>query len=259
MLRLNAPATFVLAASTLWFAACSGGSKTGARSGALTLSAVAAEPTTGPIVIPNGTAQLEIDAAQFHVGDLEIEMRGDGSHPVENEGQGGGEGENENEGEHGSGGNSSEEVVDEIRLAGPYTFDLTAGPTVIESVPVVPGTFDRVDLRFVVASEAPFAGASIVVAGVYVGNAGSVPFTLRSDFAGSTHVPIANGGITVTANSVVPVELAFDLTAMFGSLDFAHATVEGGEIRIDSTHNEALLLAFETVLHGCVGGHERDR
>ena len=270
MLHHAHPALLLTVASVLLFTGCSGGSKANPRSGAVTLSATSSEPTAGPVVIHLGSAQLEIDSAQFHVGDLEIEMhktragrphRGDGGgtmHGVENEGGGehGNENEGENQGSEGEG-NESETIVDELRLAGPYTFDLATGSTVIESVPVVPGTFDRVDLRFVVTAAEPFTGASIVASGVFVTNSSRVPFTLRSDFDGGTHVPIANGGITITVDSVVPVELAFNLTAMFGSLDFAHATVTGGEILIDSTHNEALLLAFETTLHGCVGGRER--
>ena len=99
-------APWLLLASALLFSACSGGSKASPRTGALTLSATTADPTSGPVVIPLGiplgSGQLAIDSALLHVGDLEIEMRrgrrhsqrgAGGVHAVEDEGEG-----HENEG-----------------------------------------------------------------------------------------------------------------------------------------------------------------
>jgi hypothetical protein len=242
------------------FAACSGsGSKP--RSGTLMLSATAG-PIAEPLVVPLATGELQVASALFHVGSLEIEMHrtmdtanhGGMTEASEEEG---GQGENENE--QGENENEHEgDVVDDIKLPGPYTFELIAPSTVLEQVPVVPGTFDRVQMRFVLTPDDPFLGGSIFLRGVFVDGTTSTPFTLRSDFDGHTVVPIANGGITVTANAIVQVALVFDLTSLLTHLDFASATVDGGEITIDATHNIALLLMFEAGLGGCVHAHEDD-
>lgn len=261
-------------------AGCSGGSASSSRSAALTFHAAATDTTAAApadvLVVPLAVGQLELDAAHFHVGHIELEVhRHRAGHPAtlgQELGSGGGadDGPGHDAGDdHGGAGGSGaggdddsvDELADEVELPGPFSFELIGGGAVLDQVSVFPGTFDRVDLRYVLADEAPFAGASIVIEGVFVTDDGSTPFVLRSAFVGRTHVPIAGGGIVVTENSVVPVELGFDLAAMLGSLDFASAVVDGGEILVDATHNPALLAAFEAGLsvRPCVGAHERDR
>jgi hypothetical protein len=245
-------------------AACSGSGSSDGRTAALQIIATADAPTADPFAVPLDVGELGVASALFRVGNLEIEMRRSShSGPGSNSGPGGGssqecegeqgENEQEEENEH-----EGAEEDDEIRLPGPFVFDLVAPQTVIEEVPVVPGTFDRVELRFRPTSEQPFLGASIFLRGVFVNGAQSTPFTLRSDFDGKMDVPIANGGITVTENSVVPIELKFDLIALLEDLDFANADVVNGEITIDSTHNVVLLFFFEAGLGGCVCVCERD-
>lgn len=268
-----------LAASFAVAAGCSGGSGSsaaaGARTAALTFTAAAddgnAAVPTDPLVIRLASGQLELTTARFHVGDLELELhrrrrgrpdptpavslRHDGDND-DDQGEG-----NDGDGNDGNGSVDDATELDEVSLRGPFAFDLAAGPAVLDQVSVFPGTFDRVDLHYVLAAESPFDGASIVVEGTFVTDQGSTPFTLRSAFVGKSRVAIAGGSITVTENSVVPVELAFDLQAMLGGLDVASAVVDGGEILIDGTTNSSLLAAFEAGIgaRGCVGAHERHR
>jgi hypothetical protein len=265
-------------------AACSGGggsaSATG-RSAALTFTATVRDPAllADPLVVPLASGQLELSAARFHVGHIELEVHRDGlrgpDHDLrsddddEDDGPDSDDDDLGDDDDHGDdhGGDDDDDDdqddddrIDEVELPGPFAFDLASGPFVLDQVSVFPGTFDRVDFRYLPTDDAPFAGASIVLEGDFVTDQGRTPFTLRSALFGRSRVAIAGGGITVTENAVVPVELAFDLAAMVGGLDVASAVVDGGEIRIDATHNPALLAAFEAGLaaRGCVGAHERD-
>lgn len=253
-------------------AACfGGGGSAGAagRSAALTFTATVLDPglPADPLVVPLATGQLELTAARFHVGHIELEVHRDGLRTPEHDLRSDDD-DDDHDDDHGGDGDGpdgdddqdDDDRIDEVELPGPFSFDLATGPFVLDQVSVFPGTFDRVDFRYVTNGEAPFDGASIVLEGSFVTDQGSTPFTLRSAIVGRSRVAIAGGGITVTENSIVPVELAFDLAAMVGGLDVANAVVDGGEILIDATHNVALLAAFEAGLstRGCVGAHERD-
>jgi len=259
-------------------AACSGGggsAGSAGRSAALTFTATVLDPglPTDPLVVPLANGQLELSAARFHVGHIELEVHRHGLRTPEHDlrsdddddddhddDHGGDDDGPDGDNDHGGDDQDDDDRIDEVELPGPFSFDLASGPFVLDQVSVFPGTFDRVDFRYVTNGEAPFDGASIVLEGSFVTDQGSTPFTLRSAIVGRSRVAIAGGGITVTENSIVPVELAFDLAAMVGGLDVANAVVDGGEILIDATHNVALLAAFEAGLaaRGCVGAHERD-
>lgn len=246
---------------------CSGGSKSGAspRSSMLTVSAAPA-PTGTSIAVDGGS--LDLQTALFHVGRVEIEestAATGGSGSEGEQGEQGEEGEHSEQGEHGehgqqgnheggAGENGNESGSDEIVLDGPFTFDIASGEAVLDSVPVVPGAFRRVQLSFLRSTSEPFADHSIVCTGSFHPATGSpIPFTLRSRFVERFEVPIANGGITVGANAVLPIAIVFDLAAMLGSLDFRSAAVENGVITIDESHNTDLLEDFEENLgeSGC--------
>jgi hypothetical protein len=279
MLHNRSPLVCLLTMAAL--AACSGGgsgSATG-RNAALAFTATVLDPQlpVDPLVVSLAAGQLELAAARFHVGQIELEVHRDGHDEDDDDDDGGGDRDDDDDDDDnddsddddsddddsdddGDDSDDDGDRIDEVELPGPFAFDLASGPFVLDQVMVFPGTFDRVDFRYVTTSTAPFDGASIVLEGNFVTDQGSTPFTLRSAFVGESRVAIAGGGITVTENSVVPVELAFDLAAMVGGLDVASAVVDGGEILIDATHNVALLAAFEAGLaaRGCVGAYERD-
>ncbi|MEO6593285.1 MAG: hypothetical protein ABIP94_00870 [Planctomycetota bacterium] len=254
--------------------ACSGGSSGGAqsrqRSSMLT---VAAGPggqfaVLDMMSVPVGGGTLDLQTALFGIAQISIEENtGEGSgQNGENEGgennESGNESENENENESsgGSEGEGGESDLEDIVLTGPFTIDIANGNTVLEEVPVYPGTFRKVEIQFYLDPAAPLQGDSIYFSGQFQPNSGaSINVTLRSRYADDMRVQIANGGVTVGGNASIPLTLTFDLGSLLGNLDFAGATVEGGEILIDAAHNTNLLVAFEQNIDGCVGAHDHDR
>jgi hypothetical protein len=83
----------------------------------------------------------------------------------------------------------------------------------------------------------------MVITGDFTPTSGAaIPFALRSQFAQEIQSRIADGGIIIANNATVPVVVIFDLAGWFGGVDFANATIENGEILIDSAHNIDLLL-----------------
>lgn len=277
----------LLLGATLLTAACSGGSGSASgqqTGGALLLSVTTTSAQTANVLLPTaGTGSLDVANAWFHVGRVELtlettdsttpsvdddkpEHHGQhGSHALHSE-----HGDDDNDDDDDHGGNDDDHGAEDhdddtgtktstLVVDGPFTFDVAAGPTVIESVPVQPGTIRSARLGLQTTGAAPFDGDSIVLEGTYKAeNGDQTRFTLRSKFAGNLQVPVANGGIVIDANTVVPVELAFDLASLVAALDFDAATVEDGFIRIDETHNADLLMVFAMGLHSCVGAHERD-
>lgn len=248
----------VVAASLL--VACSGGSAgraaatTPTRSSHLTIAAVpmGGAVTATAITLPSGS--LDLETALISLDRVAIDAHTSGS--SEQEGEQGGP--DDGGGHRGGAGEPHGSDQDHIVLSGPFTVDIASGGAVLGSASVYPGTFTSADLFFLLSTAAPLSGDSIYVRGTYHPATGAdVPVTLASKFDGRVDVALANGGIVVTANTVVPIELSFDLAALFGSLDLASATVEGGEILIDDTHNIALSTAFEANLGGSVGcSHE---
>lgn len=221
--------------------ACSPGSSAAAshRSSSLTVS-VSPVPdfaTTIPeIVVNDGT--LDVQSAVFSIDSVVIEEHTD-------------EGDDDEHGEHGTDNESEDNGDDEeIVMPGPFTVDIASGDVELGTVSVFPGTFTKVEVELRPNGQPH----SIVINGTYEATAGgSTPFTLHSAFSGNFEAPLANGGITVSEKSMVPIIVSFDLAGMFDGLDFAGATVSGGEILIDETNNPALLQAFEAQLEDCVG------
>ena len=221
--------------------ACSPGSSAASshRTSTLTVSVspVPSVAVTLPTILVNdGT--LDLQSAVFSIDKVEIEEHTEGDDDDEHEDEG-----TDNE----SGDDGDDE---EIVMSGPFTVDIANGDVQLGTVSVFPGTFTKVEIDLRPGSQPH----SIVVTGTYMASGGgSTPFTLHSDFSGDFEAPLAGGGITVTEQSVVPIIVSFDLAGMFDGLDFAGATVSGGEILIDDTNNTALLQAFEAQLEDCVG------
>ena len=229
---------------------CSPGSSAAAshRSSSLTVS-VAPVPdfaTTIPeIVVNDGT--LDLQSAVFSIDSVKIEEHTEGD-------------DDDEHGEHGTDNESGDDGDDEeIVMHGPFTVDIASGEVELGTVSVFPGTFTKVEVELRPNGQPH----SIVITGSYEATAGgSTPFTLHSAFSGDFEAPLAGGGLTISEKSVVPIIVSFDLAGMFDGLDFAGATVSGGEILIDDTNNPALLQAFEAQLEDCVGfcggDHEDD-
>ncbi len=160
--------------------------------------------------------------------------------------------ENEQQGQHednDSGGSDNEQEAPDIAVTGPFSIDISNGETFIDSVAVYPGTFKKVDFTFMLNSAPPFDGKTIVISGEFIPvNGTAIPMTIKSTFAQEIQIRIAGGGITVAANSTVPVVVTFDLTGMFNNVDFGSAQVSNGEIIVDNVSNTALLAAFEANL-----------
>jgi hypothetical protein len=225
--------------------ACSGGSSGSGtarvRSSTLTVfaNARAAPAMLEDLVVGGGT--IELETAQFSIAEISIEEE------TESGGEGGEHGEEPGGEENGKGGEPGEGPEDEeIVITGPFAIDIASGSAVLASVPVFPGTFREANIVFHRDPLAPFSGGSVYFRGQYFPTTGdAIPITLRSDFAGEIEVPIANGGITVGSNMTMPIVLTFALDSLFAGMDFATATVSGGEILIDATNNVQLLDRFE--------------
>lgn len=187
--------------------------------------------------ITGGT--LDVQSAMLNFKDLVIE---------ENSGfDGEQQGEN-NSGEQNDGG--SELETPDITSAGPFVIDLSNGNALIGSFDVYPGTFKKVNFSLSPNSAEPFLGQTIVISGTYTQDGGTIiPFTLKSDIIAQLQLPLANGGVVVSANSTVSISIIVDLPSLFNSVNFTSATSTNGEISIDSQNNSALLSRFETNLN----------
>ena len=248
-------------AVTLLLAACSGGGSSSANSSMSSMLTLAAtSSTSAAAAIPVGGGTLTLDTAVFHVDHVHITQElAAGVEPGSSNPSGGSTDHGHGHRHHivhgdpqGGGGPGAHQ--DEIEVVGPFTFDVVSGTTVLDSVSVYPGTFTGSELFFSLEVTDPFADHSMVFTGAYQPTVGGdpIPVTLRSAWLERMTVPIANGGVVVTENSVIPIEIAFDLETMLGTLDLSTATIENDEILIDETHNPTLLDAFENGLghHG---------
>ncbi len=158
----------------------------------------------------------------------------------------GGGNQNENDSIN-DGGNESDTA--DVFLAGPYPLDISTGQATIDQVNVYPGTFKKVNLDFQTSTGTNFYGNSVVIKGQYTPTSGTpVPFTIESTFSKHVQLPLANGGVTVTANSQVSIAIVFDINTWIGNLDFSGAQVANGEILINSTNNTTQFTTFEANL-----------
>nr|HPR59238.1 hypothetical protein [Bacteroidales bacterium] len=149
--------------------------------------------------------------------------------------------------------NEADGEMDDVILPGPYMLDVLNGSLSIDQVAVYPGTFKKVDFKFLLSDEAGFEGNSIVVKGSYQKPDGvAVPVTLRSDFSQQVQLPIANGGITVAANSTITLTIVLDIQTWINNIDLAGAILTNNEIIIDKTVNADLLTLFESNLASAI-------
>ncbi len=202
------------------------------------------------IQFPLLSGNLDVQSALVHFKNLVIEENSG----FDGQGNGGYDGQ-------GDGGSQVEGT--DVTSPGPYSIDISSGSASLGSFLVHAGTFKKVDFQLTPNAADPYLGKTIVISGVYTPTSGAaVPFTLKSGLASQMQLPLANGGITVAADSTVSVDIVIDLHGLFNGLDFSTAVVTNGQILIDSQNNAALLSAFETNLHryidaeGTEGGGE---
>ncbi len=160
---------------------------------------------------------------------------------IQNESENGGNDGGEN-------GNDGGTDNSDISLPGPFMMDIASGTASLGQVSVYPGTFKKVNFDFQTTTS--LNNHSIVVTGNYTAADGTTtPFTINSTFTKKVQMLLANGGVTVTANSTVVIDIVFDVNAWLSGVDFASATISNDEILVDNTHNTALLDTFEANLN----------
>lgn len=179
---------------------------------------------------------LEITSAQVSIADIQIEENSGN----DNEDEGDVDNDDQDGNEHGS---DNEGPESDIVLAGPYVLELTNNLAVISDVQVFPGTYKKVNFKF---ASGPAEG--IIIKGNYTDSGVTTPFTLSSSFDQPIQLLLANGGITVAANSTKDIDIVFDTDAWLETLDLSAATITNGEIIIDKTSNAQILAGFEAVL-----------
>ena len=239
--------------------ACNKSSTQKVKSSSLTMKAITHLTGTGLASIPVTGGVLDISSAFVNIVNLSIEENS--GNDVQNQsgsqnegGDSGIDNDSINEGGEGIDNDSINEGGGEadssnVFLTGPYALDITTGQAAIAQVSIYPGTFKKVNFLFQTSTATEFYGNSIVIKGLYTPTSGSpVPFTIESVYSKHVQLPIANGGITVTANSQVSIAIVFDINAWLSNLDYANALIANGKILINSTNNSSLLSAFETNL-----------
>ena len=219
-----------------------------------TNSSKAAGTTVSDITVSGG--KLNVQTAWINIADLRIEENSGNDVEQEGEHNDGDQGGAENESEDGK-----EDSLDaaDITAAGPFNLDISDGMALIGSFDVYPGTFRKVDFTFTPNVNDPFFGKTIVIAGEFTSDVGTVmPFTLKSEFSKQIQTQIAGGGITVAANSTVEINVVFDLAGWFGNIDFSGARAANGQILIDTANNTTLLTTFEANLAKYVEVEEKE-
>ncbi len=144
---------------------------------------------------------------------------------------------------------SSESSNGDIVLSGPFIIDVINGTANLGEADVYPGTFKKVDFTFLSNADTEFGGHSIMLSGNYTTMDGTViPVTLKSSFDQQVQIALANGGVSVQANSKVTLSIVLDAQTWVESIDLANATVSNNEIIIDENNNSDLLTQFNTNL-----------
>ncbi len=231
--------TFIMTA--LFFSACSKTNEpTVSKTSTVLLKADSRTLLSDSILVLGGDLAL----SAFDVNLAKIQIQENSGVDVEQEGE-------NNDGDTNDAGSETE--MPDIILDGPFNLNIAGGSVELGSFAVYPGTFNKVDLFFMVSSEQPYNGNSIVMNGDFTNQAGTTtPVILNSKFDKSFETLLADNGITVTENTTVPVTIIFDFDKIFTNLDFSSATVTNGTILIDDSHNTQLLTTFENNLNNSV-------
>jgi len=197
------------------------------------------------LISTGSAASFEISLFKISISDVVVEENS--GNDVEQKGNHN-DGKNDNESDNGSESGSESDNGD-IILNGPFVVDVINGTASLNEVNVYPGTFKKVDFTFLPNSGAEFDGHSVILNGNYKTSDGTViPVTLKSSFDQQVQIALANGGVSVPANSTVTLSIVLDAQAWMESIDLANATVSNNEIIIDENNNSGLLSQFNANL-----------
>lgn len=184
------------------------------------------------------SSDISITSVQITIADIRIEENSGN----DNEQEGDFDDEDDQD-ENNVEGPDNEGPGSDITLAGPYVVELNNNLAVISEFQVFPGVYKKVNFKFVNGAD-----DAIQISGSFTNTGTTTPFTLSSSFNQSVQVLLANGGVTVAANSTKDLDIVFDIDNWLAALDLSTATITNGEILINKTNNPALLRAFEAVL-----------
>ena len=182
------------------------------------------------------SGNIEISFAQVSIADIRIEENSGNDNDQQGD-------FNNDDGQKDGSGSEGVETENDIVLPGPYTLELSNNLALISNVEVFPGTYKKVNFKFVRGN-----GGSIIISGNYINGTVTTPFTLSSEFDKTVQLPLSNGGVVVAANSTKDISIVFDINSWFATLDLSRASLINGEILIDMNNNKAILSAFEDVL-----------
>lgn len=189
----------------------------------------------------SSNASFEITSFKINISDVVVEENS--GNDVEQEGNHN-DGGNDNESDNGS-----ESDNGDIVLTGPFVVDVINGTASLGEVDIYPGTFKKVDFTFLTNADTEFEGHSIILNGNYTTLDGSIiPVILKSSFNQQVQIALADGGVSVQANSKVTLSIVLDAQAWMESIDLANATITNNEIIIDENNNSGLLSLFDANL-----------
>ncbi len=137
--------------------------------------------------------------------------------------------------------NSGEDGGD-LKLAGPFVLDITNAAAQIDNVMLQPGTYKKVDFKFVPGTT-PDAH-SIIIEGTIKLNNAMVPFSIIVDTDNIVQLPLAGNGLSIISGVSSTLSIVFDVNLWIKNLDFSTATLNNNSINISSTGNPALYNAF---------------
>lgn len=143
---------------------------------------------------------------------------------------------------------------DKIRARGPWRVDLLtrAATPPLPSVPVVTGTYRRIDVRL----EKDANGVTVEATGTAPLSTGPIPFHLALDF--EEDLRFEGAAIVATDDAVAHALLALDPTGWFATIPIV-SCAEAGELEIDDgvleiDDGEGACSEIEDVIEAAVGG-----
>ena len=137
--------------------------------------------------------------------------------------------------------NSAEDGGD-LKLAGPFVLDITNTATQIDNVMLQPGTYRKVDFKFVPGTA--FDTHSILIEGTVKLNNTMVSFSIVVDTDNTVQLPLAGNGLSIASGISSTLSIVFDVNLWIKNLDFSTATLNNNSIKISSAENQVLYDSF---------------
>jgi hypothetical protein len=142
---------------------------------------------------------------------------------------------------------------DEIEVEGQLVLDLESGAPVpaLSDLELAGGRYCRLEVKWQTLDGDVPAGApdQLVDAAIVVtGDAGGVPFVIRSERQDELRIDAIDDEGFAIAEGTSGLFVGFDLVAWLGDIDFTGLEVDGGEILIDDDNNPEALEQFDDAL-----------